>query len=210
MATRREFIQMGVTASALSLTGVAEAAAGSYAAGTIRETPSGDVWPLYRVVVDDRFAESAAFGRAAGREGVPVHVMSGDITPFWFDDLSLRWKIDRAPIAGLTAHGPLFVLERLAWDHRMRVIYRAEHRRVSATSITHTLCGPGDLLREAGRLKSAGEWSAFLGRAVTRCPMAPGAPAEVTIVSPAGAAGPQSSDSSEPLLSWLIAPAPRA
>ena len=33
---------------------------------------------------------------------------------------------------------------------------------------------------------------------------------KVTIVSPAGAAGPQSSDSSEPLLSWLIAPAPRA
>jgi hypothetical protein len=52
-----------------------------------------------------------------------VHAIRGDITDLWFHDLDLRWKQGPAPIAGLTTHGPLFCLERLAWgkgivDHR--------------------------------------------------------------------------------------------
>jgi hypothetical protein len=41
--------------------------------------------------------------------------------------LRAAWTKQPVAIAGLTAHGPLFCLERLAWDHGMRVVFRAEH-----------------------------------------------------------------------------------
>lgn len=125
MATRREFIQMSIAASALSIAGVPRAVAkgGDEArAGTPTARP-----PLYTFIADDRFPESVAAGRTAAEQGIAVHVMrGGDITAFWFHDLSLRWKQEPVAIGGVTAHGPLFVLERLAWDHRMRVIVRDE------------------------------------------------------------------------------------
>ena len=86
-----------------------------------------DVHRLYKVVADVRFPMGRAFSLEAERLGVGMVRIEGDITDFWFDDLSLRWKNGPAPIAGLTAHGPLFCLERLAWDHRMRVVFREEH-----------------------------------------------------------------------------------
>lgn len=87
---------------------------------------TGRLRSLYRVVADVRFAESAAFGLEAERHGVPVVRITGDITEFWFNDLSLRWKDDAIAIAGMTAHGPLFCLERFAWDYGLRVVERAE------------------------------------------------------------------------------------
>jgi hypothetical protein len=125
MATRREFIQMSIAASALPFARVARA--GTNGGEEPRSETSDRAWSLYRFVVDDRFPESAAAGRAAARQGVTVHVMNGgDITRFWFHDLSLRWQREPVAIAGLTAHGPLFVLERFAWDHGMRVVVRDE------------------------------------------------------------------------------------
>lgn len=127
MTTRREFIQMSVAASALPFTGVTSAGASATERETSGASPAA--WPVYRFVVDDRFPESVAAGRAAAERGTAVQVMDGgDITPFWFDELSLRWKQERVAIAGMTGHGPLFVLERFAWDHRMRVVVRATEK----------------------------------------------------------------------------------
>ena len=55
-----------------------------------------------------------------------MHGIRGDITDLWFHDLDPQWKKQPVAIAGLTAHGPLFCLERLAWDHGMRVVSRVE------------------------------------------------------------------------------------
>jgi hypothetical protein len=55
-----------------------------------------------------------------------VHGFDGDITNIWYHDLQPRWQKAPAAIAGLTAHGALFCLERLAWDVGMRVVARAE------------------------------------------------------------------------------------
>jgi hypothetical protein len=83
--------------------------------------------PFYKVIVDERFPSSAAYGEEWRARGAAVHAIRGDITDLWFHDLDLRWK-QQGPvaIAGLTAHGPLFCLERLAWDHAMRVVSRVE------------------------------------------------------------------------------------
>jgi hypothetical protein len=132
MATRREFIQMTIAASTVWLTRVTTARSNADAQAGPRSKPR--VLP-YRFVVDDRFPESVAAGRAAAEDGVTVHGMKdGDITPFWYHELSLRWKEEPVVIAGVTAHGPLFVLERLAWDHGMRVLVRETVPRTMNTA----------------------------------------------------------------------------
>jgi hypothetical protein len=106
MISRREFIHASVA-------GVALAAAGGA--------------PLYKVIYDQRFAGSAAFAAAVRKLGFATHAIRGDITGLWFNDLDRHWRERRAPVAGLTTESALFCLERLAWDHQMRVAFRAEH-----------------------------------------------------------------------------------
>jgi hypothetical protein len=114
MASRREFLQASIAVSVLPL-----AASASEMAPPSLATPN-----FYKVIVDDRFAASVAFGAEMASRGASVTTIQGDITDFWFQDLSLAWQKEPLAIAGLTAHGPLFCLERLAWDHGMRVISR--------------------------------------------------------------------------------------
>ncbi len=81
---------------------------------------------LYKVIFDERFPASVAFGEVWSSRGAPVHAIRGDITDLWFQDLDPHWKKQPVAIAGLTAHGPLFCLEQLAWNHGMRVAFRIE------------------------------------------------------------------------------------
>jgi hypothetical protein len=119
MASRREFLQAGIAASMLPLA----ASAAIDPAGQ----PNAEALPFYKVIFDERFPASVAFGGRMKRQGAAVHAIQGDITDLWFHDLDARWKQGPAAIAGMTAHGALFCLERLAWDHGMRVVYRLEH-----------------------------------------------------------------------------------
>jgi hypothetical protein len=114
MASRREFLQAGLAASLLPVVGSAAEA-------------SNPPQLFYKVIFDERFPASVAFGVEWISRGAAVHAIRGDITDLWFRDLDLRWKQQGpAAIAGLTAHGPLFCLERLAWDHGMRVASRVQ------------------------------------------------------------------------------------
>ena len=117
MASRREFLQAGL---AVSLLPVAASASGSATAAAAQPVS------YYKVIFDERFPASVAFGEEWKARGADVHAISGDITDLWFHDLDHRWKQSPVAIAGLTAHGPLFCLERLAWDHGMRVVSRVE------------------------------------------------------------------------------------
>jgi hypothetical protein len=117
MTNRREFLQAGIAASVLPIAGV-----GSTLAPGQRDARTS----FYKVIFDERFPASVAFGHEWKARGAAVHAIRGDITDLWFHDLDLQWKKRPLPIAGLTAHGPLFCLERLAWDRGMRVISRVE------------------------------------------------------------------------------------
>jgi hypothetical protein len=112
MASRREFLQASIAASLLPAVVSAKAA-----------DPDDS---FYKVIFDERFPASVAFGHEWKARGAAVHAIRGDITDLWFHDLDRQWKKQPVAIAGLTAHGPLFCLERLAWDHGMRVISRVE------------------------------------------------------------------------------------
>jgi hypothetical protein len=90
------------------------------------ETLGRPALPLYKVVYDERFPASVDFGRKALARGFAVHAIRGDMTDLWYHDLHPKWKTGPAAIAGLTAHGPLFCLERLSWDFGMRVSFREQ------------------------------------------------------------------------------------
>jgi hypothetical protein len=130
----------------------------------------------------------------------------GDVTPFWFNNLSLQWRQTPLVVAGVTGHGPLFVLERFAWDYGMRVIVRAEHRRASNKSMAHELSGPDRWISRMAGLATSGDWTKSMGIALTQCTLDPCAPATLTLTEPSIFSGVENSDDVEPLLSWLIGP----
>jgi hypothetical protein len=125
MTSRREFLKAGLVASTLPVAARAELA---------DSFVGGPAVPLYKVLYDTRFAASAAFARRAEARGIAVYAMAGDMTRFWYDDLYHRWRQGPAAIAGLTAQGPLFCLERLGWEQRMRVVYRGPAGTAVATT----------------------------------------------------------------------------
>jgi hypothetical protein len=136
MPTRREFLQVGFAASVFPIATPIDVPSlmverNDMAAGNRRS--------LYCVVADVRFADAVAFGLLAEHLGYEVVRVAGDITDFWFNNLSLRWKEEAVAIAGVTAHGPLFCLERFAWDHGLRVVFRSTS---PAADVLHTNNSP--------------------------------------------------------------------
>jgi hypothetical protein len=199
MTNRRELLGAGLAASALSL-----AAPSTFAAvtGIAPAAERGGV-PVYKVLYDTRFPASVAFARRAATRGLSTQAMDGDMTQFWYDDLYHRWRQGPAAIAGLTAHGALFCLERLAWDQRMRVVFRAEHAP-QADGVLHTIEAPQPLLSAAARAAAEPGWAAAMADVVLQCP---GSRALGT--TGAETVGAKSPRAAEPLFSWLIAPATR-
>jgi hypothetical protein len=122
MTTRRDFLQLAFTAPLLPAS-LRLSASSSGTDDFFTRTPPQ---PLYAVLCDERFGESVAFAEEMSKHGTPVTRFRGDVTEFWYGDLSQRWKADPVAIAGVTTHGPLFCLERWGWDHGLRVTQRED------------------------------------------------------------------------------------
>ncbi len=198
MTSRREFLKAGLVASALHVT----AARGAIAA----PDPTVAALSIYKVLYDTRFQASVAFAHRAAARGLAVHAMAGDMTRFWYDDLYHRWRQEPAAIAGLTAHGALFCLERLAWDQRMRVVYRGEHAPAAAGCVAHRFEGPASLTSAAAAATAEGAWPAALADVVVECPIGRVRRHAAQSLTAAAAR----TLSSETLFSWVIAPVLRA
>jgi hypothetical protein len=200
MASRREFLQAGIAALALP---ISAHAALSPAAGAPEDAIA--FTPLYKVVFDERFPAGVAFGAEARSLGLPTHSIRGDITDLWFHDLDAQWKKKPAAVAGLTAQGALFCLERLAWDHGMRVVFRGDHQYLPDGSIEHVLTGPEGVVRQGANLEQddGDDWAVRVLRLVVEVPEGHSTPAKAMIhgraTAPAGA-------EPEGLISWVIAP----
>lgn len=153
MTNRREFLQ---TAAALSTAPLAGHAA--FAKGTGAPT-------LDAVIFDTRYAEGRHFGTRAGLLGASLRSIEGDITALWQDELLGRWQSGPTVMAGLTERPALFLLERLAWEHGMRVVFEAEHEPAHGGAAHRLLrtAHPG-LSRE---LEAAGQsWPSVLADAL--------------------------------------------
>ena len=203
MTSRREFLQIGIAASTLPFASSAARAAGiaDLVAASRAESLS-----LYKVIYDTRFPESVAFGRRAAALGAAVHAIDGDMTRLWFDDIYHRWKEAPVAIAGLTAHGPLFCFERLAWDQGLRVVFRAEHGENTSGLLMHVASGPRSMLGRTRDAFESEDWSAAMADVVTQLP---NGKAEIDSLGVA-ARNTTCSLATESLYSWVIAPAARA
>jgi hypothetical protein len=201
MTSRREFLQIGIAASSLPLASqVARAASiGEFA-------QSRAPVPLYKVVYDSRFPATVAFGDRARALGADVHAIDGDMTRLWFDDIYHRWAQSPVAIAGLTAHGPLFCFERLAWDQGLRVVFRAEHGPDAEGVLRNVVSGPRSMLDLARAALDRNDWSAAMADVVTRCPSGK---AEIDSFEVA-ARHASAALATESLYSWVIAPAARS
>jgi hypothetical protein len=124
MHSRREFLQAGIAASIVPIAMPAHAIVFDTPAAAGIVPPAGE---FFSIIYDVRFDDAALLASKAERSGLPVTRMTGDITEFWFNELSLKWRQAPVAIAGFTAQGPLFCLERLGWDHGLRVACRGVH-----------------------------------------------------------------------------------
>lgn len=190
MTTRRQFIH-----TSLALAALPSAAFGATSAAT-----KSRALPLERFVFDRRFAAAAEVARHVAARGVPLSAIAGDLTDLWYHELDLRWKRAPEPLAGITTRQGLFVLETLAADQRMRVVYRGEHRTAVDGRVSHALAGPDELVARIGEAPRGRVW-ATLGVALVECPAAArlAAARELTNAATAAPLG-------EPLCSWIIAP----
>jgi hypothetical protein len=118
MTDRRVFLQSALMASALAAGPLARMPAAAANAPSLA---------FERFVFDARFAEAVEAARRAAASGVPLAETTGDVTSLWYRDLDLSWRRAPMTLAGVTTRGALFVLETLAADRGMRVLYRGEH-----------------------------------------------------------------------------------
>jgi hypothetical protein len=192
MTSRREFLQIGITASAWPLV------AGAAHAPGVGPAP---VTSLLGVVYDTRLAESVAFARRSTALGLPTHAIAGDMTRLWYDVIYHHWRQRPTALAGLTAHGPLFCFAELARDVGMRVVFRAEHGVTADGSLTHAFTGPVSMLSAAVDACGSpdGRW-AGMADVIARCPGGRTEIASATRVSGTATPG------ADPLYTWVIAP----
>ena len=193
MSTRRQFIQTGAALAALGTT-----------SDSIASEPAQVHINLYKVIVDATFAPSLAFGERAAWLGLATHASPSDVTSLWYHDLHPRWMRSAAPIAGLTSPESLFCLERLAWDHSMRVLFKASHTALPGGEIQHSLMGPRPVVeRLAAGYERDPRWASLTADAVGRFPAMRGRSSRRILRTPVGSVDSRFEGT---LVSWVIGP----
>jgi hypothetical protein len=211
MTTRREFIEGSLVASFVGT--IAATPATGFAAGTSTGRPSR--LPFFATVFDRRFRDGLRFSAAMQRLGIRGRAIAGDVTDVWYSELHPRWKEGAVPIAGLTTYAPLFCLERLAWDHNMRVLYRASHRRGPDGTMEHRLeSSPQQSAVTLASLSGRGTWSTEIATLIADMPPhtqpVPLNPNAVSTTTRIGRGAAPAHEPGELLYSWVIAPRARA
>lgn len=196
VTSRRQFLQIGLSATAWPM--VARAA---HATGVAPHPGT----PLLGVVYDTRFAESVAFGARSAALGLPAHAIAGNMTHLWYDEIYHRWQHSPTALAGLTAHGPMFCFAELARDVGMRVVFRAEHCPTAGGDIAHSFTGPVHMLSTAldACRRPESLWSAMAD-------VVAGCPSGRTEIGSAGRTVGSAPPDAATLYTWVIAPAVKA
>jgi hypothetical protein len=115
---RRQVVAAGLAASALAVTRAgyamsSDAILAKYSVG--------------RVLVDERFEEAKRLAKGAVNRGIEVVALPRDVLVLWHKLLLPSLTREAQALAGVTTQRGLFLLQTLAADHRLRVVYRAEH-----------------------------------------------------------------------------------
>ncbi|HEY1961951.1 MAG TPA: hypothetical protein VGG69_06005 [Rhizomicrobium sp.] len=104
-------------------------------------------------------------------------------------------------MAGLTEYGAFFCLERLGFDHGLRVIFRGEHRRINSHTALHRLFGAErTTMRDTLLGLQSNDWARHTAWVAAVAQAAPSMPMDFEI------AGPARADQPRVLVSWVIGP----
>ena len=188
--TRRKFLESAAVVSAAPL-----APKVVFADGTERAAHLG-------VIYDSRFREARIFGLRAEQWGAPVRSIEADITDLWQNELHGRWQSTPVALGGLTERSALFMLEQLAWEYGLRVVYQAEHVSSRDGVAKHRIKRSASLSLEH-QLEAAGDgWPAVLADQMLT------APRKVASQDMAPSDAAMAAQWNEPsrLYSWIIAP----
>jgi hypothetical protein len=211
MTSRRGFIRSSVAMATAGAVGSLASAA--YSLPRERAATRDRLLKLHAVVVDQRFDESVEFGRSLALHGADTYGMKGDVTDVWYSHLYPLWKAGGVAVAGLTGSGVLFCLERLAWDHRLRVVYRGSHQRLADGRVHHAALGSADwsVLRR-DTVNRSSSWPNAVAAAVAGSGSPCAAVSTDRTLLPVCTTGTegQGRGSDVTLFSWVIAPAARA
>ena len=193
MTTRRAILKSGIALPATSLAGSLLPQAGAYAAGTLR---------LERFIYDVRFAESYELAQKADASGVPLSPIADDLMTLWYDELDLLWKESPQPLGGTTMVEAAFVLETLAMDRGMRLVFRGEHGLVENGQIAHRFAGPAESIAEFTSEQMQADWQATVAENMCALPLGRPEADAVEVRTPISGL----SIRDVPLVSWVIAP----
>jgi hypothetical protein len=194
LSTRRQFVGNGLVVSAFSLGSVNGIAGSVEMAG---------ISPITKAVFDSGFVVSRVLAAAASRRGIPTHVIAGDVTNLWYDELDKQWRTEPGWLAGMTGVSALFCLEQLGRRADRRVVLRIEHIPVAAGYIEHRLRGTVRLARVDSVLTKSTAWPLELADAMfTGAVDARGGRQVRSLRGPAGPID----NWEEPMVTWLIAP----
>jgi len=190
MPNRRDILRTAAALPMLAAVPFAELAAADDA----------PVLKLERFVFDVRFAEAGAVADQIEQRGIRLAPIADDLMTLWYDELDLAWRKAPMALAGIGLAETLFVLETLALDRGMHVVYRGEHGLVENGTVKHRLAGPGALLEWLSPLPTP--WENALAPALTACPLGAPETARIELES----SGAPLSLRDMPLHSWIIAP----
>ena len=193
MTNRREFLQTGVTLSALPMMG-GQAVAGQVPAASLRPRD------LHCFIFDASFADARTVA-AYAEQRAPLHPVDGDLTALWYDVLDKPLRESPRAIAGITTGDALFVLERLGWDRGLKVTYRGLHAIPSGGKVAHELAGPAGLIH-ASLKDAAAPWTAMAGRMASHALVGPATPASLNLTTADTSAGARD----RILYSWSMEP----
>lgn len=191
--TRRHFLAGGAGASTLL--------AGGAVFGP-QQVRSG-MLPLSLVIYDERFSPARRFAATAQSIGARIHAIQGEVHALWYDNLAPLARAAGTAFAGMTNQQTLFLLEMVAAEAGMRVIYRAHHDRLNGPASRHESFGPTEVLASTTPLPPhAHEWAEAAARLVLEWPATmTSIRAGHSTIGEARLRAPQA----EQLVSWIIA-----
>ncbi|MBS0614446.1 MAG: twin-arginine translocation signal domain-containing protein [Proteobacteria bacterium] len=200
--SRRSFVKSGLAVGA-----AASVAAVASTSKNAANDPLGLRLPIHLALFDTRFPAAHAFARALAIRGVTLAPYDGDVTPVWFNQLDPVWRQYPLAVAGLTTEGALFCLEQLAWDNRMRVVYRGLHESSAQGGTRHVLQSSARRPQDVhGRLSGVQPWPAQIAELIAGID-------EPVAAFPSDAAQRSQAEyrtrsrmTGQRLVSWLIAP----
>lgn len=194
--TRRGIFQAGLVVGLLPL--------GAGAGATTMARPKAGIKAprLHKLLVDRSIPQSVRLAAQAREFAEEVYEFDGDLTRLWNDELRRQWPNGPKPIGGLTAPGARFVLEQFGRDHDARVVFSAEHRKVSG-GFYHRLVGD-DTLVQSANLNGGVDWVTEMARLIMACPHQP--TSNTTSAEYASGAGVGMSGDQHRLVTWILAP----